>query len=106
KKERYHLALVDSDDFSQIKPAFCEVQGNHLIIMESWEKSQSSEDSQDHSYPHRSRWYVAEDPIIVRAFQNRLSQIWQNIDADSKDKYLNDQFIRQKIDDIKLNLKK
>ena len=103
KRKKYNLALVDSDKFSRIQPAFCEVQGNHLIIMESWEKNQASNES---NYPHRSRWYLADDPIIVRAFQNRLSQIWQSIDADSKDKFLNSQFIEQKINSIKRNLKK
>ena len=104
KKERYHIALVGSDDFPKIKPAFCEVQGNHLVFMESWEKNQFSNDSHKSNYSHRSRWHLADDPIIVRAFQNRLSQIWQSIDSDSKDKYLNDQFIRQKIGEVKRKL--
>lgn len=96
EKTNYEMALVEDDEedvFHKIKPSFCEVQGSHFVMMESCKKNPDGKSL--------STWYVSEEPVVVRAFQEALSQMWAKIDPDYKDKFLVSTWLRRKLEQIK-----
>jgi hypothetical protein len=97
----YQMALVGNEKegniYEKIKPSFCEVQGNHLFFMEFWYKG--DEESQE-----RVKWFSTQERVVVRAFQEYLSKIWDNIPDEHKDEYYVRSFLNDAI--AKLNLKR
>ena len=94
--DNYRMALIKDDQediFRKIKPSFCEVQGNHFVFMQFSKKDMTGKNT--------STWYASDDPIVVRAFQERLLALWNNLPTESTDKFLISTWIRRQIKKIK-----
>lgn len=80
--EKYQMALLDDETdtklFSQMKPSFCEVQGHHAVLMEFWTKNENGTGS--------SQWFFCNERVVASAFQDRFSELWNNIPDKCKDK--------------------
>jgi hypothetical protein len=97
----YNIALVEDDIYENIKPSFCEVQGNSICIMEFLH-----EDEDELDEPARSQWLLTEEKVTVRSFQEYLSKIWNNIQKTDTEKHIIGNFLRKGISDLKNEIKK
>lgn len=86
KYKTYEVALIDETALEEISPTFCEVQGNHIFFAEVLSQQDGL-----------SVWYVTEERVIVRAFQEHLSKFWSKISDDSKNKFYVSEWLKQQI---------
>jgi transcriptional regulator with XRE-family HTH domain len=89
----YEIALVEDKIYEEIKPTFCEVQGNNIFLMEF-----SDERDEEVYQVAKSKWLVARDKVVVRSFQEYLSKIWNSIQEVDKEKYRISEVLKQGID--------
>ena len=73
--------IIQKVEFPDIIPDFCEVQENHLVLLHfSIEQGEMRRP--------KSKWIVIEEPVIVKAFYQYISDIWlKTIPAPRKDKF-------------------
>lgn len=98
KHSKYEMALLDSEQengiLERIKPSFCEVQGHHVFFMEFL--------YEDRTEPKKTtKWFLTEERVVVRAFQEYLSKVWNNIADENKNKYYVSEFLQQQIEKLK-----
>jgi hypothetical protein len=102
KFDNYEIALVDGERpsiYDRIKPSFCEVQGSHTFFMEFWYEGNDPSEK-------NSKWFLTEERLVVRSFQEYLSKIWKVIPDREKNKYDVIGFFEDQIEKLKLMIDK
>jgi len=80
--------------FPEIMPEFCEVQDDHLVLMQFWIKGNDGENL-------TSKWIIIREPIIVRAFYEYLSDKWEEIPNKRRDRFYVSRWFDREIEKIK-----
>ena len=80
----FNVALIDDgpilEIINDIRITFFEVIGGNLVFMEvPVEESEGDEGGR--------RWYISENRVIARGFENYLEGLWNSIHPDQKDNY-------------------
>lgn len=87
---------IEPIDFDEIIPDFCEVQEGKLVLMQFTVQF----DDDNH---YECKWIVINEPIIVRAFYEHLSEIWNEFIPDERKRRHNiSRWIESKIDELKI----